>query len=238
MNHGALRLALLLIFAASAALPRAANAQDPVPLYPDNYEVLFENDRVRVLDFRLRRGATERLHSHPANVAIFLTDVKIRFTLGNGETRLREARAGEVSFSEATRHSSVNVGTSDAHGILVELKTAPGAASEAAPTPEDVLTAVTLIHGIPGREGDLRDHLLSLAGPTRAEPGCLTYDLYESPLERHEFMRFERWKSQEALEEHKKKPYLRSSFEKRRREGWTTQILTWRRVPEPKADRP
>ena len=30
----------------------AALAQDPVPLYPDNYKVLLENDRVRVLDFQ------------------------------------------------------------------------------------------------------------------------------------------------------------------------------------------
>ena len=56
-----------------------------------------------------------------------------------------------------------------------------------------MITAVTLIHGLPGREADLKQHLLSLAGPTRAEPGCITYDLYQSPVRRHEFMRFEVW---------------------------------------------
>ncbi len=111
-------LGLVLFIGAS----RTAWSQDPVPLYPENYKVLFENDRVRVLDFRLRKGATEQLHSHPANVTVFLTDVKIRFTLPNGETRLREARAGDAAYSEATSHSPVNIGE-DAHGIIVEMKT-------------------------------------------------------------------------------------------------------------------
>src|SRR5437762_2727837 len=41
------------------SLPAALMAQDPVPLYPGNYKVLVENDRVRVLDFRLRKGDHE-----------------------------------------------------------------------------------------------------------------------------------------------------------------------------------
>jgi quercetin dioxygenase-like cupin family protein len=106
-----------------------ASSQDPVPLYPENYKILFENDRVRVLDFRLRKGATEKLHSHPANVTVFLTDVKIRFTLPDGETKLREARAGDAAYSEATTHSPVNLGE-DAHGIIVEMKTPPASAGK------------------------------------------------------------------------------------------------------------
>ena len=115
-----------LALVALVGLPGVGRTLDPVSLYPENYKVLFENDRVRVLDFRLRKGATERLHSHPANVAIFLTDVKIRFTLADGQTKLREARACDVSYSDATMQSPVNVGESDAHGILVELKTPQG----------------------------------------------------------------------------------------------------------------
>lgn len=41
----------LLLFAGFAV------AQDPVPLYPQNYKVLLENERVRVLDFQLKQGA-------------------------------------------------------------------------------------------------------------------------------------------------------------------------------------
>ena len=103
----------------------ARAAEDPVPLYPENYKVLFENDRVRVVDFRLRKGAAEKSHSHPTHVAVFLADFKIRFTLPDGQTRIRDAKEGEVAYSEPTVHASENIGGTDAHGILVELKTPP-----------------------------------------------------------------------------------------------------------------
>lgn len=235
MRGMALAAALsLMTFAAPLA---ADQLLDPLSLYPENYTVILENDRVRVLDFRLAKGATESSHAHPAHVAVFLADVKIRFTLPDGQTRIREARAGEAVYSEPTIHASKNIGPGDAHGILVELKQPPAGgqapARSPAPPPEGKpLTAVTLIHGIPGMEEELKQHLLSLASPTRKEPGSITYDLYESPDRKHEFMRFEVWASPAALEAHKNTPHLRDSFEKRQKEGWTTQILTWDRVPE------
>jgi quinol monooxygenase YgiN len=98
------------------------------------------------------------------------------------------------------------------------------------PAAASPITAVTLIHGIPGQEDELKAHLLSLTAPTLAELGCLRYDLFQSPVKRHEFMRYEVWTSAEALEAHKQTPHLRASFEKRQREGWTTEILTWEPV--------
>lgn len=105
------------------------------------------------------------------------------------------------------------------------------ASAEEAPRNE-VITAITFIHGLPGREADLRAHLVSLAAPTRAEAGCVNYDLYQSEEARHEFMRHEVWASAAALEAHKKAPHLKASWEKRQREGWTTQITVWKRVIE------
>ncbi len=96
----------------------------------------------------------------------------------------------------------------------------------------DTISAVTLIHGLPGKHEDLKQHLLSLAAPTRAEEGSIAYDLYQSTVKPHEFMRFEVWTSLDALEAHKKMPHLRASFDKRQREGWKTEIMTFRRVAE------
>ena len=100
----------------------SGTGQDPVPLYPDNYKILFENERVRVLDFRLAKGAKENAHTHPAHVVYVLTGFKVRFTLGNGETLLRETKDSQVLFRQPVTHASENLGTTDAHGILVELK--------------------------------------------------------------------------------------------------------------------
>jgi quercetin dioxygenase-like cupin family protein len=123
-------LTLALLTAALAAPAAQSGAGDPVTLYPENYRVLLENDRVRVLDFRLARGAREQMHSHPAHLAVFLEDFSIRFTLPDGSTALREGRPHRVAWSDGATHASENIGESDAHGVLVELKEPPSCAAK------------------------------------------------------------------------------------------------------------
>jgi quinol monooxygenase YgiN/quercetin dioxygenase-like cupin family protein len=209
----------------------AALAQDPVPLYPDNYKVLLENDRVRVLDFQLKKGAKENFHQHPAAVTYVLNPFKIRFAFPDGTTRIREAKAGDVFSGEAVVHSPENIGETDARGILIEMK-APtkGDGMATMPSPTDLLTAVTFIRGPEGGEADLLRELLSTTAPTRAEPGNLRYDLYQSTSNRNHFMRFEIWRNSQALEDHKQTPHLKASFERRKNKNWMTEITTWRRV--------
>lgn len=222
---------LALSFAALALFSTRALSQDPVPLYPKNYKVLFENDRVRVIDFVLRKGDTEDFHSHRPHVAYILTGFKIRFTFQDGRTVIRETKAGDVLFSEAVTHSPVNIGDTDAHGIMVELKEQGGMRMGMnGNNSEELLTAVTFIHGLVGKEEEMKNHLLSLTAPTLAEAGCLTYDLYQSPEKKNEFMRYEVWRNGEALELHKMMPHLKASFELRRQQGWTTEITRWKRV--------
>ena len=206
----------------------AAVAQDPVPLYPQNYKVLLENDRVRVLDFQLKKGAKEDFHAHPAAVTYVIAPFKIRFTFPDGSTRIREAKAGDVFYGDALTHASENIGDTDAHGLLIEMKSA----MKPVPSEADLLTAVTFIRGPEGSEQELLNELLSTTAPTRAEPGNLQYDLYESPTDPNYFMRFEVWRNPQALEEHKTTPYLKASFERRKNKGWMTQITTWKRVSD------
>ena len=217
-----LSMVALILFAGSAT------AQDPVPLYPDNYKVLLENDRVRVLDFQLKKGAKEDFHAHPTAVTYVLAPFKIRFTFKDGTTRIREAKAGEVFYGDALVHSSENIGDTDAHGLLIEMKSAAKAmASEA-----DLLTAITFIRGPEGSEQDLLTELLSTTTPTRAEPGNRRYDLYQSPTNKSYFMRFEIWRNEQALEDHKLTSHLKASFERRKNKGWMTEITTWKRVAD------
>ena len=205
----------------------AVMAQDPVPLYPTNYKVLLENERVRVLDFQLKKGAKEDFHAHPAAVTYVLTPFKIRFTFPNGSTRIREAKAGEIFYGDALTHASENIGDTDAHGLLIEMKSAGKSMSET-----DLLTAITFIRGPEGSEQDLLTELLSTTAPTRAESGNVRYDLYQSPTNKNYFMRFEIWRDAQALEDHKMTPHLKASFERRKNKGWMTEITTWRRVSD------
>ena len=212
----------LLLFAGFAV------AQDPVPLYPQNYKVLLENDRVRVLDFQLKKGAKEDFHAHPAAVTYVIAPFKIRFTFPDGSSRIREAKAGDVFYGDALTHASENIGDTDAHGLLIEMK----AAIKSVPSEADLLTAITFIRGPEGSEQELLNELLSTTAPTRAEAGNLRYDLYQSPLNPNYFMRFEVWRNPQALEDHKLTPPLKASFERRKDKGWMTEITTWKRVSD------
>jgi len=224
---------LTLLMLTFAPLFADGQTNDPVKLYPDNYKVLYENDRVRVLDFKLKKGAKETAHMHPAHVAHVLTGFKIRFIFPNGKTAIRETKNGDVLFSEAVTHASENIGATDAHGILVELKnTAANKATGVNPADPNLLSTVTFITGKEGKEAELKRELLALSAPTRAEPGNIQYDLYQSPTKPNEFMRLEVWKSAQALEEHKATPHIKASFDKREKQGWKTQIIPWKRVPE------
>ncbi len=73
------RKTFALSFVALLILGLGALAQDPAPIYPENYKVIVENDRVRVMDFKLRKGAKEDFHAHPAHVVYVLTGFKIMF---------------------------------------------------------------------------------------------------------------------------------------------------------------
>ncbi|MCI0389539.1 MAG: antibiotic biosynthesis monooxygenase [Acidobacteria bacterium] len=222
------RKSLALSFIALMLLAFSALAQDPAPIYPENYKVLIENDRVRVMNFKLRKGTKEDFHAHPAHVVYVLTGFKIMFRFPDGRTALRETKTGDVLFSEAVTHASENIGDTDAHGLLVELKsTPPGNGS-----PEELLTAITFITGLQGKEDELKRELLALSAPTRAEASNLKYDLYQSTVKPNRFMRLEVWRNPQALEDHKATPHIKASFKKRQEQGWMTEITTWKRVSE------
>ena len=97
-------------------------AGDAVSVVPDLYKVLFENDRVRVLDTRYGPGVKSAMHSHPDLVVVALTPLKAKFTLADGQTVDIELPAGDAAFVEAQDHTVENTSTSELHVILVELK--------------------------------------------------------------------------------------------------------------------
>jgi quinol monooxygenase YgiN len=184
------------------------------------------------MDFRLRKGDTGRSHSHPAHLHYGQEPVTIRFTLRDGSTAVRQARVGEVLFSEAVTHSPTNIGEGDAHGILIELKTLARQASADGANLGRLLTAVTFIQGRQGTGEAVKRELLTVTAPTQAEAGNLVYDLYQSADRPDRFMRLEVWRNDQALELHQATPHLRASFQRRKNAGWMTEITRWHRVPE------
>ena len=113
---GVLAVSLGLAFGAGMAV-----SQDLAKVSPDA-KVLFENDRVRVLDVQHQPGGKEPMHSHPAYVAYSFTNSTAKTTLPDGKTSVKERKAGDVKWGEPVTHSVENVGTTEFHMLIVELK--------------------------------------------------------------------------------------------------------------------
>ena len=110
---------------AAVALAESTPKLDPVALSPQLYSVRFENDRVRVLEYRLKPGGKEPMHSHPPGVVFGLADATVKTTLPNGTVVAYPSHSGDVLWRDAVTHSAENVGTTEAHYYAVELKEAP-----------------------------------------------------------------------------------------------------------------
>ena len=121
-----MKRALLLVPALSlvAFVPLVA-AQDAVKADPKHYKVEFENDQVRVL--RITYGPHEKsvMHEHPANVAVFLTDGKGKFTMPDGKTQDVPIKAGTTQWDGGGKHLPENTGDSAFELVVVELKSKP-----------------------------------------------------------------------------------------------------------------
>ena len=102
-----------------------AYAQDAVTVDPKHYKVEMENDQVRVLRIHYGAGEKSVMHSHPASVAVFLTDGKVKFSRPDGTSQEVAAKAGEVQWEAGGSHLPENAGTKPFELILVELKSAP-----------------------------------------------------------------------------------------------------------------
>lgn len=96
-------------------------SDDPTVTDPDLYRVLWENDAVRVLEYRDAPGARTHPHDHPDSVMVTLTSFDRRLTSG-GETADVTLPAGAAVWLSAQNHSGENTGTTPTHTILVELK--------------------------------------------------------------------------------------------------------------------
>ena len=107
-----------------AALMVAATAfaRDPAQTDGDKYKVIFENERVRVLEYKDRPGEKTHQHRHPAFVLYALVPFKRRILLPDGKAMMREFKAGDVLYSEAQTHIGENVGSTPTHVIMVEMK--------------------------------------------------------------------------------------------------------------------
>jgi quinol monooxygenase YgiN len=77
-------------------------------------------------------------------------------------------------------------------------------------TPDQSVTDICLMTPKPDEAARLRASLAALVQPTRTEPGCLAYDLYEEP--NGLIVLVETWGSEAELAAHQQQPAVRDLF--------------------------
>ena len=118
---------ITLTVAICGGLVAGATASAPIPdrvsAVPST-KVLLDNDCVRVQYHDVAVGQSVPMHSHPPYVVYTLKPFKARITLADGSQRISEHQAGEAYWNEPIAHSVENLGGSDIHNLIVELKPA------------------------------------------------------------------------------------------------------------------
>jgi quinol monooxygenase YgiN len=85
-----------------------------------------------------------------------------------------------------------------------------------------------------GMEEQLRQAIMECVGPTRAEAGCINYDLHQLAGDKGALILYENWRSKEDLDKHLEMPYLREL--KTKADNLCSEpleITLWKMVSEP-----
>ncbi|SNY61411.1 cupin domain-containing protein [Paractinoplanes atraurantiacus] len=94
---------------------------DPTVTDPGLYKVVFENERVRVLEYRDEPGDRTHPHRHPDSVMVTLSAFQRRVSAGDRTVDV-DLPAGQARWLGAQEHVGENTGTTATHSIFVELK--------------------------------------------------------------------------------------------------------------------
>jgi len=67
--------------------------------------------------------------------------------------------------------------------------------------------AFARLHALPGKQNEVHQAMFEVQGPTRQEPGCLSYGGVRSMPDPNEFYIHTRWKDLAAFERHAELPH-------------------------------
>lgn len=117
---------LLPLMAAGATAERIPAALDPALVAPHIFEVMMENEKVRVLEVIDRNGETQPLHSHPDRLVIYMAPCAWILTDDKGERSMESHKFGDMVWEESTTHGGrTSTVVQECRTIEVEIKDPP-----------------------------------------------------------------------------------------------------------------
>ena len=97
-------------------------AQPAADVAPHVYKVVFENDRLRLLEVGMSPGVESALHSHPDYLVYALSGGTVKLSDASGQSADVEIKAGDTMWREAEEHSARNIGSTEMRALFIELK--------------------------------------------------------------------------------------------------------------------
>ncbi len=95
--------------------------QDALQAASNVYELVMENDRVRLLRAVFKPGAKAAMHHHPDHAVYVVKGGKIQLVSPSGEIQTLDLEPGKALFLEAQSHEATNLGNGDIELLVVEL---------------------------------------------------------------------------------------------------------------------
>jgi quercetin dioxygenase-like cupin family protein len=96
---------------------------DVLTAAPDAYSLLLENDRVRVMEVRLKPGQKAPMHDHPDDhVVNVMKDANFRLSFPDGKSMEIELKSGKTLWMESGAHETENIGSSEGVNLVIEIK--------------------------------------------------------------------------------------------------------------------
>ena len=86
------------------------------------YTLVLDNDRVRVFDVCFKPGQKAAMHSHPDHVVYVLSDYTLDLKTPDGASQEVPLKAGQAIWMGAGPHAAQNIGRTEGHALVVELK--------------------------------------------------------------------------------------------------------------------
>ena len=94
---------------------------DPLAVAPNMYKLVYQNERVRVMEVTFKPGEKIAAHAHPDHYVYVLEAGKLSITKDK-KTSDVDLQVGQVIWIPAETHSAKNSGTSQIRLLVHELK--------------------------------------------------------------------------------------------------------------------
>jgi quercetin dioxygenase-like cupin family protein len=119
MNKIILAFAACVIFSPLAAFA----APDPLSAAPDMYKLLFENDKVRVMEVMFKPGQKIAKHTHThEHFVTVLEPGTLTIHKEDGTSTVNELKTEQVVWIPAETHWAENTGKSEVKLLVTEMK--------------------------------------------------------------------------------------------------------------------